>query len=275
MAETLAFRSGPWSSKISPEFNDFQQGSIDVAAETDRHLELFEQLGGLGDKGMARDVFTQDLEALAATGLKMRIVPEVPAENVSWERLVSLMDSKRSKDVDAAHVYPNLWTPGTERESLTEVALASRASRVKLRGLLLNAIQTQTRFDPILHHLSLPVDDYANKAWGSGRYETTQVGEVQKNAAEFEAAYPTLELRGANHHDFAWEVLKHRLGLNGQDTEQLLLRGWMRIPDLGRHSVDGFSVVAGVWSGDKRVAFGGDNGKAPDGLGVGLSAGRK
>lgn len=268
-----AFKSGPWG-PTTPEFSTarFQTGSLNIAAEVDRHVELFEALGGLGDKAKARDVFTADLEALAATGLAMRVVPEIPAENMSWDNLVDLMEGKRPRDVEAQCVYDNFWTPGTEKNSLKQHELASRAARVGLRGLLLNA-DTQTGVDPVLHHLGLPADDFANKEWHDNWHETTQMKEVAKNVDEFTAAHPSLNLRSVNHHDFALEVLKFRLGLT--EGEQLLSRGWMRILDLGRLAVDGDSVVGDVRSDGGQVVFDRDYGGASGLGGVGLSAGLK
>jgi hypothetical protein len=49
----------------------------------------------------------------------------------------------------------------------------------------------------------------------------------------------------------------------------------MRDLALGRHNVGGRSVVAGVYSDGGRAYFDGDNGRARDYIGVGLSAGRK
>lgn len=271
MASNEAFNSGVWSPQVvTPELDKtrFQPGQIAIAEEVDRAIELLDMAGGVGDKVKARDVFTADLVALNKTGIAMRIVPDVPGGNLPWDSLVALMDGKRPEGVDEASQWPELWK---NPESLITKQLGGTATRVALRGFLLNA--QPTGLDPVLHHSDLPADEYARQLWNPDKF-TTQKDEVASDVAAFVAAFPELDLRAGNHRDFAFGVAADRV--NRVPTyEQLFAEGWMRAIDLGRHAVAGGSVVPDVDSSGGLANFVWDDGGAYPLGGVGLSAGRK
>ena len=56
-------------------------------------------------------------------------------------------------------------------------------------------------------------------------------------------------------------------------NQVVLTQGYMRVPDLGRRSVDGDSYVGSVSSGGGQAGFYRSDGDAYDWIGVGLVAG--
>lgn len=121
--------------------------------------------------------------------------------------------------------------------------------------------------DPMLQLLGLPYDEmYA------GEGEPTQLTELAKAQAEFAAdeANEGLELTPINAAGFVMLALQARI-----KGEQLPSSwGFMRIPQLGRKTVDGDSVVGYVRSRGGQLRFSYSYGDGYGGDGVGFSVGQ-
>lgn len=276
MAE--AFVSGVWGTQTNePSFNaEYLKGdSLDIPTEVDRAIAVLGVLGGIGDKDRARESFTRDLQALKRTGLAMRIVPDVPGENLPWTQLSAIVNDK-TKAADPDSYYPNLYISGTEAGSYTKEELDGVACRVSLRGLLLAApYADRPDVDKALHYLDRPYDDYARDRWNPNK--TPQLEVFAADQLAFKSAFPGLSLQLAGHRDFAFSALDTRLGKLGHtkphSKELPLLSMSYMCSNLGRRKVGGVPVVGSFLSLGDRLMFGYVDGRARPRSGVGLLAG--
>lgn len=121
--------------------------------------------------------------------------------------------------------------------------------------------------DPLLHFLGLPYDDMYPEAGKS-----TQLAELDKVQAEFAAngANKGLALTPINAAGFTILALQARI----RGEKLPVSWGFMRIPQLGRKTVVGYSVVGGVDSDGGQLGFGYSDGFGLGNAGVGLEVGR-
>ena len=169
--------------------------------------------------------------------------------------------------------YPNLWTPGTETNSYTPEELDAAPTDALARLAVFNA-DRETGADPILHFLNMPFDDkYREGA------PQTQLEALTAAQAKFEKQHPQAMLQSLGHRAAAMLVLMDRIRgvetVNPQSDDYILNTGYVRIPDLGRRSVDGDSIVGYVDSNGGRLELDGSSGSASPNGGVGLVAGLK
>lgn len=252
----------------------FKPGNPDVNEAVGVTLEAYKILGYAGDAEAAEESLTSAFEAPANLGYDGRLHVPVP-KAVSFKQLLAAAEGKKPADVGAAYVYPNLWTPGTEKKSYTDDELNQAPAEAFGRLALFAADSDESDLDPLLHYTDseLPFDDYAKERWGG---KSTQLAEVGKAQAEFEDKHPDFNLTMMNHRDFALFALMDRIrGVKPDSAEFVLNRGWMRVAGaLGRRSVDGESIVGALSSNDGQLRFVRGDGNGNSSIGVRLSAGQ-
>lgn len=169
-----------------------------------------------------------------------------------------------------------LWFPkdssvegySTEEINRTDVAKDGEEAPMATVATARIALKTgSVAEDPLLQFLGLPYDEmYA------GEGEATQLAELTKAQAEFAAneANKGLALTPINAAGFTMLALQARI-----KGEKLPVSwGFMRIPQLGRKTVGGSSVVGDVRSDGGQLLFGDSYGNALGDDGVGLEVGQ-
>ena len=251
---------------------ELRAGSPDVSEAVGVSIDASKLLGSTPDVDAATDSLTKQFNALAELGYDGRLFVEPPAA-VSFGDITDAAEGKRPHSVSPMYRYPNLWTPGTETNSYTPEELDAAPTDALARLAVFNA-DRETGADPILHFLNMPFDDkYREGA------PQTQLEALTAAQAKFEKQHPQAMLQSLGHRAAAMLVLMDRIRgvetVNPQSDDYILNTGYVRIPDLGRRSVGGGSVVGYVDSGGGRLELDGSSGIADPYGGVGLVAGLK
>jgi len=258
----------------SPENRSFQLDStIDptIALAVSTTLKVYDMLDILDSEAEAKKAFTERYTDLMQLG-EGRFYPDLTAKQASSEQLWRAAVDLRPQDVADDYRYHELWTPGTEPDSYTEEELDGSVSDDSARIALFNT--DKTGVDPILHHLGLPYDDYAKNKWNPDA-STTQLEAIEQDKRAFEAAHPGYSLDQLGFRAALTLVIMDRIAnVDPRSEKYILNRGYLRT-ELGRRTVDGYSVVGVVNSDVGRAGLGGGRGSADSYIGVGVSAGPK
>lgn len=249
----------------------FGPGTFNVSEEVGVSLQALGELGlNVFDKEAAKASITEDFMKLSELGLAGR--PFIlPAENIPFDHIVAVSEGKRPTGVSEQWAYPNLWTPGTETGSFAEQELNRGPKNHSAKLAVFTSLDTHV--DPTLHYRGLPVDDYARRSWNQDA-PSTQDQEAAADKKAFESKNPDFTLDITDHRTFAVLVLMDRIrGTNPNSPDFILNQGWMRVPDLGRRTIDGGSVVGHIGSDDGQSVFDCESGGANVIVGLGLSVG--
>jgi len=249
----------------------FRRGTPDLAEAAGVANQAMFELGLAGpDRDENLEEIADDFNVQSGAGYD-GLLHVLPNQAVPFEYILAVAEGKRPVGVSPASVYSNLWTPGTEKNSYTKAELNTGPAGHVARLALFNS--QNTGYDPILHSLNVPFDSH--------KYEEidvnpdavpTQLEELEEDIVAFETQHPNYTLEELDHRAFAMLALMDRIrGVKIQD--QILSAGFMRVPSLGRRSVDGHSLVGHVYSYVGRLRFGGSTGSAYLGVGAGRSMG--
>ncbi len=246
----------------------FLPGMPDVDEAVNANVEALTFLGLVSDQVKVRETIESDFSDLTSLGYNGRLHVLPGKDQISYDHLVAGAEGKRPSNVEPVYIYRQLWVPGTEAESYKEAELNRGPVSAVARLALFNA-DPNTGFDPVLHHLGLSYDQkYKVKG------QLTQLEAVEDDNKAFAEMHLGHQLHTLDHRAVSMLTLLDRIsGVAPKD--QVLSRGYMRIPELGRRSVDGGSYVGDVDSRDGRLVFGRGYGDPLSGLGVGFSMGQK
>ena len=257
---------------------NFEQGTPDISEAVGVSLEAMKLLGLAPlDLDQATEELTTDFTTLIQPNYNGRLYV-LPSEQTSLAHMLTVAEGNRAESVNTAYVYSDLWTPGTEPNSFTDSELNQGPKAPEARLAIFSSV---SKSDKTLHYLDLPYDDQANNSYHNGNYSTTQLKELAADELVFTSKHPEYTLTPTDVKSFMMHVLMDRI--RGQRTEVpldptspdfILNKGFMRLPDLGRRTVDGDSIVS-VYSGGSRVGLGRSYGHARGRGGVGLSMGIK
>jgi len=199
-----------------------------------------------------KDQVGKQVDALNSKGYELRFYVRFGADVISEQRLRELADPE--------WVYDPLWVPDRNTESYKVEELNGSETGISVMGAFMNAEESD--FDATLFLLNHPFDD---------EYSNGKISQ-ENGAKEFLAeSIDGLETSSTDHRDADSMYIMDR---NDQmpPSSVIFAQGLMRIP-LGRRSVDGDSVVGGVFSDGGRWGLSGSNGFAYDCGGVSFSAG--
>ena len=257
---------------LAPEVHLYRTGELNVEEEASVAVAALNELGIVDDNDKALESTIQDFNALARLGYDGRLFVRPPAHpKASFDAILGATEAKRPEIVRELYRYTKLWVPGTESESYTDEELDQPPNRLAVARLALFNTDETTGFDPLLQYLDTPFDDYA-KEQRTKDTDTTQLAEVAKAIEAFEVKHPKYDLTDVDHRDFAFMALMDRI--KDVPIKAMILRqGFMRMQKLGRRSIDGNSVVGGVFSDHGRLVLGRSGGSADPGSGVGVSVG--
>lgn len=190
---------------------------------------------------------------------------ELP-RSITTERLCELANELAAeRGFSPVFRWKPFWVPGTELQSVTAQEINSVAEVITARLALFS--EKATNADPLLHFLDLPYDgEYKN--WG----QTSQLDALAQAQRVFANQHLGASLRAADHRDFLVMYLMDLIREVSAE-EVILAKGFMRVPALGRRTVDGDSYVGIVCSGGGQAYFGRSGGGAYGWDGFGLSAG--
>ena len=249
----------------------FRRGTPDLAEAAGVANQAMFELGLAGpDRDENLEEIADDFNVRSGAGYDGRL-HVLPSQAVPFEYILAAAEGKRPVDVSPAGVYSNLWTPGTEQNSFTTGELNTGPQKHVARLAVFSSLETG--YDPVLHDLGKPFDSH--------KYEEidvnpdavpTQLEELEEDIVAFETQHPNYTLEELDHRAFAMLALMDRIrGVKTQD--QILSAGFMRVPSLGRRSVDGRSIVGSVYSRVGQLGFAGSYGYASQNGGVGRSMG--
>lgn len=247
----------------------FRSGEPDVAEAVGVTIEAHRELGYAPDVDQATESLTKDFGAIAGLGYDGRLYVE-PPKNVKTDDIIAAADGKRPDGVDETYRYKPLWIPGSEENSYTSEELDAAPEEPEARLTIFNA-RTDTGVDGVLHFTAMPYDEeYRDDA------QKTQIEATLEAKEQFEESHPENQLHSLGHRAVAMSVLMDRIrGVDPRSDDFLLNTGWMRLPDLGRRTVGGGSIVGDVRSYRGQLKFDGTDGDAYRREGVGLSVGPK
>jgi len=228
------------------------------------NLELLKRLNLVNDEKAALDSLRGDFARCTELG-EGRLYLDLPA-GITFEQLLGLANElAKERGFEQAFRWAPFWTSRTERESVTAQELNGVTVGYTARVALFASDSTSV--DPLLHFTGLPYDEKYRE-----RRQPTQLEKLASAQTQFAQANAGASLRAADHRDFlVWYIMD--LLREVPAAQVVLVKGYMRVPVLGRRTVDGDSCVGGVHSRDGRADFYGSYGYANDGVGVGLSAG--
>ena len=249
-----------------------RSGSPDVSEAVGVTIEASKLLGSTPDIDTATQALTDQYTALADLGYDGRLYVEPPAE-VGFEDIVDAVEGKRPSSVSPVYRYAPLWTPGTEAESYKAKELDKSPLDTVARLAIFNADKT-TNVDPILHFLNMQYDDM----YRDGEPQT-QLEALAATKEQFAQKHPQTLIQGLGHRAAAMLVLMDRIrGVEKVDPKSedfVLNTGFLRVPGLGRRTVDGDSLVGRVYSDDGQLGLGGSDGNSLSSGGLGLAVGQK
>ncbi len=255
-----------------------ERGQISVVQPTNEVGVVVEALERIGLVGEAtRDEITEsvaeDFIKLDASGVEGARYPAVPRRLASLREIADASDSGTyagEKTYRATYFYDALWTPGAdsggyrvEELSNLELGKTDDSWEPHVRVAVYNADSPD---DPLLHFLDQPFDEkYAEEG------AETQLAAIAQAKTEYEAEYPDFCMTPLNGQAIAIIGLMQRI----KGEPMPLTWGYMYDATTPRKSVGGVSLVGYVNFDGGQLGFGGGNGYAHPGGGVGLSVGPK
>ena len=247
----------------------FRIGTPDVAEATGVANQAMYELGLDGfdtDKNLKE--LADAFNALTTPGYdgRLHFLPDVP-----FAHILQTAEGKRQDSVAEVWAYHNLWTSGTKKNSYTKAELNTGPAGHVARLALFNS--QNTGYDPILHSLNVPFDNYKGDQTDVNPDSVpTQLDEFKEDRQTVVTRHEGYTLDYVDHRAFAMMALMDRI--RGVEPKyQILSQGFMRIPKLGRRTVDGVSVVGHVYSVVGRLRFDRSRGGAHQNGGVGRSMG--
>lgn len=249
----------------------YQAGTPDVAEAVSVTVEAMSWLGIVEDEVKLASSLEADFTDVAELGYDGRLFVKPAAELASFQTLIDGAEGKRPQNFSPLFRYSNLWVPDTEADSYTEAELNRAPVLTLARLALFNASfnASETGADPVLHHLDKPFDDVYREEG-----ERTQLEALDEDVEALETKHDGYDVQTINHRDFAILALMDRIR-GVKPADQILSQGFMRIPALGRRTVDGGSCVGVVFSRGAYLYLSGSDGDALPAEGVGLSVGQK
>ena len=264
---------------------DFAIGTPGIAEAADVTAEAMHWLGVEVDKTKTQELaatdFQQLTEAIPYDG-RLYVLPAV-----GFEYLLAAAEGRKPKRIESVARHQPTWRDGKGiKGRYTSDQLNAGPEKHVARLAIFR--QGGASFEPTLHYLAdprtgqpIPYDDYARDKWNQGAL-TTQLKELGYDKKAFANRYPDSELNATDQKAYLMmrlmDLIRGENPTNPLDSKSehfILNQGWMRLPNLGRETVDGRSVVASVSSHVGRARFDRDAGLASGIAGVGLSAGRK
>lgn len=254
----------------------FRLGKPDVGEAAGVADQAMYELGLAGpDRDKNLEEITADFNKLTVPGYDGLLYP-LPNQAVPFDHILATADGKRPDGVPAVLKHSNLWVPGTEEQSYTEAELNAGSANHVARLAVFTSLETDV--DPVLHDLGRPYDSYKDE------YECidvnpdgdrTQLEALAADKAAFVLQHESYTLDPLDHKAFAMLTLMDRIrGVKKIKSEkQILARGYIRIPVLGRRAVRGTSLVGVVYSNDGQLRLDGSVGNADSNFGVGRSMG--
>ncbi|MGH7195513.1 MAG: hypothetical protein ACREGA_01925 [Candidatus Saccharimonadales bacterium] len=133
----------------------------------------------------------------------------------------------------------------------------------------------ETGYDPVLHDLGQPYDNYRDENIDVNPDGLpTQLEALEADEQAFAEVHEGYTLGSLDQRAFAVLALMDRIR-DVSPQSQILSRGFMRVPRLGRRSMDGYLLVGYVGSCDRQLNLNGSNGNANSNIGVGRSMRQK
>jgi hypothetical protein len=246
--------------------------------------------GNNWDRDRARKDFARDFDRIEAgvDGWGIETYPHLPiartsdGSDITAESAFAASDAavKRPDGTPYPATWPfqeregnfsrRLWTPGDEGYDVTDINRMSmpgepedpRAMTIHARAALLDGPESD---EPLLQLLDMPFDRESPDYEDGG---PTQVEELARLGAEFEAEHPDLNHRAVILGGFLGLVVQRRLEREGgkEEVKSPLAWDFARIPYLGRKTVGGVSIVGYVGSDGGQFWLGRSRGSAfPDG----------
>ena len=238
---------------------------VDEAVNTT--VTLLTMLDFVEDEQVLREALTVGFTRLAELG-EGRLYVQVPAA-VPTSQLIELVN-RLSADLgyDSVYLWPNFWVDGTEPNSVSTDEFDGRVADFMPR-LAPYSKDNNEWADRLLHFTGLSYDDMYRE-----RRKPTQLEQIDRVKREFEARHVGTVMEPADHRDYLVWLLMDLIRKLPKEA-LVLARGFMRVPFLGRRTVDGDSCVGLVRSSVGQAHCDGSSGWAGDVFGVGLSVGFK
>lgn len=252
---------------------DFSRGTPDVGKAAGVADQAMYELGLAGpDRERDLENVTNDFNSLAEPGYNGRL-HILPHRSVTFEHILATAEGKRKKDTPRTYVYDDLWTPSSKSYTRDELN-AGPAHHAAHLAIFRSTETVLLDFDPVLHHLNKPYDNYkTNDLDVNPDGLPTQLKGLEADKVAMAELHPGFYLDALDHRAFAFMALMDRIR-GVESEEQILNRGTMNIPKLGRRTVwGGRTVVGNVFSEHGRLCLNGLGGYARPAAGVGVSIG--